>query len=36
MSDPDKNMIKVDPLTVVAVIVLLLLAPLLVSGFLFQ
>lgn len=36
MSDPDKNMIKVDPLTVVAIIVLLLLAPLLVSGFLFQ
>ncbi|EDX74053.1 hypothetical protein MC7420_5933 [Coleofasciculus chthonoplastes PCC 7420] len=33
---PEKNVINVDPVTVVAVISALLLVPLLISGFIFQ
>lgn len=36
MRDPDKNLIKVDPVTVVFVIFLLLLVPLLLTGFISQ
>jgi hypothetical protein len=36
MTDPDPNKIQADPATVTLVIVLLLLVPLLMAGFLFQ
>ncbi|BAZ10043.1 hypothetical protein NIES4071_18570 [Calothrix sp. NIES-4071] len=36
MPDPDKNIIKIDPLTVVVILAVLILAPLLLTGFLGQ
>lgn len=36
MADPNKNVINVDPATLLAIVVLLLLVPLLLTGFLSQ
>ncbi len=36
MNKPDKNIVDIDPITVVAVVAVAILLPLLLTGFLFQ
>ncbi len=36
MPEPDKNIINIDPVTVVVILAVLILAPLLLTGFLSQ